>query len=286
MTAISSRVTSVASMLERRTRKSPGAGRCARRDLPGEPIHALVGPAVPLDAIVAEVNAGENHFAVAGCDESLDFVQDMLNWPAAEMGAHLGNDAEGAVQQAAILDFDVGALAIGVGADAVRDVDNAEAAEEIGEFAFVGDDFGDAGEGSNFVRRASGVTAHHDDARARIAGGQLADGLAAFGVALMRDRASVDDAKIGTLAFGSILIADAIECLADKFCFVLIDFAAERYGAKQWTARYRFFLRGREHGSDHRTKGETRCASRYSTGSMVADIEPLQPAIRSSLPKA
>src|SRR5262249_46476518 len=60
--------------------------------------------AVPLDAIVAEMDAGENHFAIAGGNEALHFVQNVLNGAAAEMGPHLRNDAEGAVKQAAILD--------------------------------------------------------------------------------------------------------------------------------------------------------------------------------------
>ena len=71
------------------------------------------------------------------------------------------------MQQAAVLHFDVGPLAIGEGADAGGQIDDAEAAEQIGQFALVGDDFGDAGQRGDFLRRPRGVAAHHDDSRAR-----------------------------------------------------------------------------------------------------------------------
>ena len=82
-------------------------------------------------------------------------------------------------------------------------------------------------------RRARGVAAHHDDPRAGIAGGKLADRLAAFGVSLGGHGAGVDDAQIGRLAVGGIAIANAGERLAHEFGFVLVDFAAERDGARQ-----------------------------------------------------
>ena len=98
MTAISSRVTSVASMLERRTRKSPGS----RGDLTDEISEAnpfmLRAAAVPLDAVMAEMDAGEDHFAVAAIDQSADFVEDVRDWAAGKMGADLRDDAEAAIQ--------------------------------------------------------------------------------------------------------------------------------------------------------------------------------------------
>ena len=73
-------------------------------------------------------------------------------------------------KQAAVLHFDVCALTVGVGADAGGQIDDAKTAEQVGEFAFVGNDFGDAGERGDFIGRAGGVAAHHDDPRARDCG--------------------------------------------------------------------------------------------------------------------
>ncbi len=160
----------------------------------------LWAAAVPFDAVMAQMDAGENHFAIAGVDEPADFVENVLDRPAGKMRPHFGDDAEAATQQAAVLHFDVGPLAIGEGADAGGQVDHAEAAQQIGQFALVGDDFGDAGQRGDFLRGPRGVAAHHDDSRAGISGRQLANGLPAFGIAFVRDRASVDDAQIGALA--------------------------------------------------------------------------------------
>jgi hypothetical protein len=63
-------------------------------------------------------------------------------------------------------------------------------------------------------------------------------------------------------ASNGVLISDTCKCLPDELCLVLINFAAQSNRAKSG-------LHGRRH---------------YSTGSMLADIDPLQPAIKSSLP--
>ena len=55
------------------------------------------------------------------------------------------------LQQAAVLHFDVGPLAIGERANAGRNIDDAEAAQQIGQLALVGDDFGNAGQCGDFV---------------------------------------------------------------------------------------------------------------------------------------
>jgi hypothetical protein len=60
----------------------------------------------------------------------------------------------------------------------------------------------------------------------------LTDGLAAFGIAFVRDGAGIDEAQIGVLIGSGVLIADAGECLADEFGFVLVDLAAEGDGAE------------------------------------------------------
>ena len=136
-------------------------------------------------------------------------------------------------KQAAVLHFDVRPMPVAEGADAGGHVDDAKAAQQIGQFALVGDDFGDARQRGDFLRRPRGVAAHHDDPRSGISGGQLADRLPAFGVAFVRDRAGVDDAQIGGFAALGIAKADAGKRLADEFGFVLVDFAAERDGSER-----------------------------------------------------
>ncbi len=112
----------------------------------------LRSPAVPFHTIVAQMDASENQFAIAGIDEPADFVQNVLDRPAGKMRPHFGDDAKAAIQQAAVLHFDVRPLAIGEGADAGGQIDDAEASEQVGQFALVGDDFGDAGKRGHFFR--------------------------------------------------------------------------------------------------------------------------------------
>jgi len=97
-------------------------------------------------------------------------TSEVLDRPAGKMRPHFGDDAKAAIQEAAVLHFDVCPLAVGERADAGGQIDDAETAEQVGQFALVGDDFGDAGECGNFFRRPRGVATHHDDACSRIAG--------------------------------------------------------------------------------------------------------------------
>src|SRR5262249_16037674 len=93
--------------------------------------------------VMAKVNSGEDHFAITAIDEAADFVENMCDRAAGEMRADMGDDAEAAVEQAAVLHFDIGALAVGIGADAGGQINDAEAAQEVRKFALVGDHFGD-----------------------------------------------------------------------------------------------------------------------------------------------
>ena len=69
--------------------------------------------------------------------------------------------------------------------------------------------------------------------RARVAPGKLADGLAALGVSLVRDRAGVDHAQVGRLFGRRFAVADRGEALAHELRFVLVHLAAERNGSQR-----------------------------------------------------
>src|SRR5438128_2637955 len=62
-------------------------------------------PLAAVDAVMAEVNAGQNNLVIAGLDETPDFVFDRADWPAAQNGPNCWNDAIGAVEQTTVLHF-------------------------------------------------------------------------------------------------------------------------------------------------------------------------------------
>jgi hypothetical protein len=148
------------------------------------------------DAVMPEVNARQDKFAVAIGVQTGDFVENILRRAAADIGANRRNDAEAAIQQAPVLNLDISSLMIGKSAQARRRFDHAPAAEQVRQLAFVGDDLDDVWQGANFVRRARRIATHHNNASVRIPFGELANRLAALGVAFVGDGARVDDADL------------------------------------------------------------------------------------------
>ena len=154
--------------------------------------------AIPIDAVVAEVNAGEHDFAVAAIHEPADFVEDVLDRPAGEVRPHVRNNAEAAPQHAAVLHFHVRPMPPAEAADAGGNIGHAKAAQQVGQLALVGDDLRHARQRGHFLRRPRGVATHHHDLRAGFLRGQPANRLPALRVALVRHRAGVDNAQLGT----------------------------------------------------------------------------------------
>ena len=136
---------------------------------------------VPIDAVVAQVNAGQHDFAIAAVDQPADFVENVLDRPARQLRPHVRNDAEAAAQHAAVLHFHVRPMPPAEAADAGRHVGHAEAAQQIGQLALVGHDLRHARQRGDFLRRPRGVAAHHDDLRAGIPPRQPANRLPALG---------------------------------------------------------------------------------------------------------
>ena len=216
-------------MLESRMRKSPGSS-ASRRTRWESRIQSLFGAAgsddpirqslaIPIDAVVAQVDAGEHDFAIAAIDQPADFVEDVLHRPAGEMRPHVRNDAEAAAQHAAVLHLHVRPMPAAEAADAGGNVGHAEAAQQIGQLALVGDDLRHARQRGDFLRRPRGVAAHHDDLRAGILPRQPANRLPALGVAFVRHRAGVDDAQLGRLVVARVLVADAEQALRARTPF-------------------------------------------------------------------
>src|SRR5215210_6095495 len=89
------------------------------------------------------MHSGKDDFAVAIVREPTNLFQDVIERSAGNVRTDIRNDAVAAAQEAAILDIDIGKVAIGEPRNTGRDVDDAKAAQKIGDFSFVGDDFDD-----------------------------------------------------------------------------------------------------------------------------------------------
>src|SRR5262245_23474108 len=118
-------------------------------------------------------------------------------------------------------------MAVAEVGDAGRNVDDAKAAQKIGNFSLVSYDLRYVRQLRQLVRGARGVTAHDDDAGVRVFASEPADSLPALAVALGRDRAGVHDAQVSRLVVFGIPISRAQESLTNQLGFVLVDFAAE-----------------------------------------------------------
>ena len=183
--------------------------------------------AIPIDAVMPQMNPGQNDFAMARFGQTADFIDDVFERPRRQFGSHVGDDAVAASKQATVLHFDIRAMPAGKAVQPGGDVDDAEPRHQIGQFSFVGDDFGHPGQLGDFVGRPRGVTAHHDDSGSGIFPGHAANHLPAFDVTLIGDGAGVDDANVRLVSLGAVFKPDTLQALSDEFGFVLIDFATE-----------------------------------------------------------
>jgi hypothetical protein len=77
-------------------------------------------------------------------------------------------------------------------------------------------------------RLAGGIATHHHQSSNLILTSELADHLPTLGVGFVRDRASVDYAKIGALIPDGFPVAIGLEKLLRVLRFILIDLAAQR----------------------------------------------------------
>src|SRR5262249_40929152 len=68
--------------------------------------------AAQVDAVVAQGDAGKKVSGAAACHKLRNFSRDLLDRPATQHRPDLGNDAEAAVEQAAVLHLDEGTLVV------------------------------------------------------------------------------------------------------------------------------------------------------------------------------
>jgi len=141
-----------------------------------------------------------------------------------------GNDAVAAFEQAAVLYFDIRAMATAEPADAVGDVDDTETAKHIRKFAFVGDHFADAWQLPDFLGRAGGIAAHDDDPGLRIIAVHAANQLPTLGIPFGRDRTRIDNAHVGRLGRIQLLKSQLPEAFSQVLRFVLVYLATKRCG--------------------------------------------------------
>ena len=67
---------------------------------------------IPLDAIVAQVNAGQNDLSMTMVDQPMDLFHDVIRRATRRVGANMRNNAKAASQQTTVLNLDVGPVAI------------------------------------------------------------------------------------------------------------------------------------------------------------------------------
>src|SRR4029077_15485694 len=102
-------------------------------------------PAILIHAVMSEVDARQHDLMVSVVYKAADFVEDVLRGSAGKLRTHVRNNAEAATQHAAILHFDERPLPAGESGNADRQVGHAPAGQHVGQLAFVGHNFDDAG---------------------------------------------------------------------------------------------------------------------------------------------
>src|ERR1700693_1779365 len=145
---------------------------------------------------MSDMDAAEDDLAVTVVHEPPHFVFDVFRRAAGNPGPNARDDTVRALEDAAVLHLHVRPLASVKMADAAGHVDDAQSAEDVGQFALVANDLEDAGQARDGLRVARGVAAHHDRPRARVVPRELPDDLPRFGVARACDRARIDDAQV------------------------------------------------------------------------------------------
>ena len=169
----------------------------------------------------------------------------------------MGNNAIAAPQQAAVLDFHISPVARAKARNPAGDVDQAEAAEQVGEFPLVSDYFCHVRQLGNFFRGTCRITPHHHDPAIRVFTRQATDHLPALGVALVGDGTGVDHAEFCRVPVSGLLVTELHQSLAHELGLVLVDLATQGDGFEQCghTTGLRFrFDRGRHRPlalSDH-----------------------------------
>ena len=77
------------------------------------------------------MDAGEHNLAIAMLVQSPNFGQDLFGRTAGEHGTHFRNDAEGTVEETAVLHLDIRALATIQTGNAARHVDDAKPVQQV-----------------------------------------------------------------------------------------------------------------------------------------------------------
>src|SRR5262249_39654007 len=106
-----------------------------------EPAPVGLGPApAQVDAIVAQMNAGQDDLLIAASRQAAHFLDDVFQGPAAKSRPDLRDNAVIAVEQAAVLHFHKGALVAVKAVDATRQLADSERLQLFAQLRFVGDD--------------------------------------------------------------------------------------------------------------------------------------------------
>ncbi len=192
-----------------------GRRRAARRR------HPIIEPVVP------QMNAGQHDLAMVAAHQLPNLVNNFLDRPTFQVRPHMGNDAVAAFHAATVLHLDEGAMPRGeVHQSLGRDV-QPEPCQPVGQTAFVGNHFTDAGQLGNLGGRMRREATDHDDLGPGILAIQAANQFAALGLGLARHHTGVHHAKVGRCAGQGTAVAQLKQPLAHPLRLVLIHLAAQ-----------------------------------------------------------
>ena len=161
--------------------------------------------------VPAEMDSGEHDLAVSVVQEPLRFVHRIVQGAAGRAAAHVGDDAEGAVEVAAVFHLEKRARVPVESADAEGDglADDRRRFRELGPIG---------------LRGAAG----NDDAGVGVPAPEFPDGSSCLGAGDLRHGAGVDDVRRRDLFGRDFAVPATNQVLAERLALVLVDLAAVR----------------------------------------------------------
>src|SRR5260370_12315641 len=91
-------------------------------------------------SVMSDMDAAKHNLAITVADEPPHFLFDVVGRAARQSGSHVRNDAIRAFEDAAVLYFDIRSFASVEVTDAAPHIDDAQAAQDVRQFALVAHD--------------------------------------------------------------------------------------------------------------------------------------------------
>lgn len=177
---------------------------------------------------MAQMNPREHNFAVAGINEAASLEQNIGQWSAAKLGAHLWNNAVGTIEQATILNLEKSSLVLVEPADAISGAHHAKALKLGRKVSTRVYDGGNTGQRCHLIGVGSCRAPHDANLRAGIFTAQSTNHQTRFGVGVVCDGAGINDAKVCWARFLGNGPASRLQHFDGALGFVLISTATKR----------------------------------------------------------